>query len=55
MKRRLNWRRSRIHPSWNALTKRSSAPTAATVTTVRTTSEKKLRGWQSYTVVVSTG
>jgi hypothetical protein len=42
-------------PSWNALSKRSSAPTAATVTTVRTTSEKKLRGWQSYTAVVSTG
>jgi hypothetical protein len=28
---------------------------SATATTVRTTSVKKLRGWQSYTVVVSTG
>ena len=42
-------------PELEPLTKRSSAPTAATATTGHTTSEKKLRGWRRYTVVVSTG
>jgi hypothetical protein len=42
MGRRLNWPRSRIHPSWNALTKRSSAPKAATPTAGRTASREEI-------------